>query len=838
MSQRVLVVDDSLTVRMDLAEAFEAAGLAATTCDSLAAARALLRANDIGLVVLDVMLPDGDGVDLLRELRAGGRASLPVVMLSTEAEVQDRIRGLATGADDYVGKPYDAPYLVARARELLGRTEPSDDQRPAVLVVDDSWTYREHLAEMLEAAGYRAILADSGRSGFAVLADRRPAAIIVDGVMPDMDGATLIRRVRLDAALRDLPCIMLTASEDPGTQLRALDAGADTFVRKDEVADVIIARLAAVMRGRSESRLPQLSSLAAPRRILAVDDSPADLVSLADTLRAEGYDVSLARSGEEAIDLLAVECPDCILMKRSMPGIGGEEACRRIKAASGLRDVPLILFADADDPVALLDALAGGADDYVTKSSGIEVLAARVRAQIRRKQLEDESRRYREELLGSELAASEERAARMLAQERAAMVDELERTVETRTRELEQSLVERRHAERLASVGMMAASIAHEINNPLAIVIANLELVSLALDSLRDCDATVAPSSGGESLASQLLDRLGTAADPLRDALEAAERVRTIVRDLRIFARSDGDSVTEAVDLHKVLESVFRMASNEVRHRAVLIRDFGDIPLVRGNESRLGQVFLNLVVNAAQAMPPGRATANEIDVSTRLEEGAVVVRVADTGVGIEASSLGRVFEPFFTTKPAGVGTGLGLAICKRIVMELGGAITVDSTLGVGTVFTVTLRSATAAVSAPPPPTEHRQRGTSRRGRVLVVDDEVSLCRTIGRVLSPDHDVTTVTSAREALAVISASPAFDVILSDVMMPDMTGIELHDTLSQTAPDQAARMVFMSGGAFSEEAARFLAQRPGRVIDKPFRPAALRAAVDTALERADAA
>ncbi len=824
----ILVVDDSLTVRMDLAEAFEASGLRAHPAASLAAARQAFETEDVRLVVLDVQLPDGDGIDFLGELRSTYGGELPVLMLSAEAEVKDRIRGLTTGANEYVGKPYDAMYVVAKARDLLGVTSATPDLQATILVIDDSDTYRHRLSEVLEGAGYRVLGAENGKAGLAMIADRRPNAVVVDGIMPDMDGATLIRRVRLDAALRALPCVLLTASEDAGAQLDALEAGADAFVRKEDDMDVILARIAAVVRRQGDRPMEPVTSLSGPRKILAVDDSPTYLNLLAETLRGEGYEVSLAHSGEEALDLLAVQPVDCILMDLVMPGMGGKEACVRIKAAAGVREIPLILLTAHDDRTAMLEGLSAGADDYISKSSEFEVLCARVLAQIRRKQFEDENRRYREELLGRELAATEERSARVLAEARAAMVDELERKIEERTRELEAATVERRHSERMASVGLLSASIAHEINNPLAVVIGNLELVMLALQD-----------GIGSDLARQLLDRLGTAEDPLRDALDAAERVRQIVRDLRIFARSDGGDVTQPVDLHKVIESTLRMASNEVRHRAQLVKAYGDIPLARGDESRLSQVLLNLIVNAAQAMPLGQVEGNEIRISTGLDEQArVYVDIADNGVGIPPDKLDKVFEPFFTTKAAGVGTGLGLAICHRIVSELGGTIGVTSEVGKGTVFRVTLQrsitdavaaAAPVAASAPPP----KPQG-GKRGRVLVVDDEASLCKTIERILEAEHEVIATTSARRAISQIEAGERFDVILSDVMMPEMTGMELFATLNRSTPDQAQRMIFMTGGAFSSDAARFLESAPNSTIEKPFRPSVLRTAVRSAFER----
>jgi two-component system, NtrC family, sensor kinase len=822
---------------MDLAEAFEAAGFDAVPCASLAEAREALATGKADLLVLDAQLPDGDGVDLLRELRDSQSRPLPVLMLSSEAEATGRTGGTSPAADAYIGKPYDAGDVVSKARELLAASRTGAAPEASILIIGDSETYRRRLAEILEAAGYHVLSASNGRAGLAILADRRPSAVIVDGVMPDMDGATLIRRVRLDAATRGLPCILLTASEDTGAQLRALEAGADAFVRKDDEMDVVLARLATVLRRQASHPVGPLTSLSGPRKILAVDDSETYLNEIAEALRHEGYEVLLARSGEEALDLLAVQPVDCILMDLMMPGIGGKEACARIKSAAGVRDIPLILLTAHDDRTAMLEGLSAGADDHISKSSEFEVLCARVLAQIRRKQFEDENRRYREELLEREIAAGEERSARVLAEARAAMVDELQRTIVERTRELEASIVGQRHAERMASVGMLSASIAHEINNPLAIVIGNLELVRLSLTDL--ASHRQGGNDSGDpsepSLGTQFLERVGSPDDPLRDALDAAERVRQIVRDLRIFSRSEEEGPRVPVDVRKVLESTFRMASNEVRHRARLVTSLADVPSVEGSESRLGQVFLNLIVNAAQAMPIGQVSDNEIRVSTSLDgKGSVLVEVADTGVGIPEEKLARVFDPFFTTKPAGVGTGLGLAICHRIVTELGGTIAVASVVGQGTTFRVSLPIAANIAgtqeSAPHVPTQVAASAASH-SRILVVDDEASLCRTIGRILSGRHDVTVATSAIEALTLIETGKRFDLILSDLMMPEMSGMDLHTRLVDIAPGQAACMIFMSGGAFSADAESFLDAQPFR-IEKPFLPSALLGIVDRAL------
>lgn len=217
MKPHVLIVDDSLTVRMDLGEAFELAGLPHTLCSTLAEARQAVSTRSFALIVLDVLLPDGDGIEFLRQLRNAPLTSdTPVMLLSSEIEVRDRVRGLNRGADDYVGKPYDQSYVVARARELLRKTEPRDDSpRPkTVLVIDDSPTFREELRSVLVSSGYEVLTAGTREEGLRAAVDARPAIIVVDGVLPGIDGSTVIRRIRSDAVLRSTPCILLTASEE------------------------------------------------------------------------------------------------------------------------------------------------------------------------------------------------------------------------------------------------------------------------------------------------------------------------------------------------------------------------------------------------------------------------------------------------------------------------------------------------------------------------------------------------------------------------------------------------------------------------------------------------
>ncbi len=261
-----------------------------------------------------------------------------------------------------------------------------------ILLIDDSVTFREALKDVLDGLGYRVLVAGTGEEGLRLAADQHPAAIIVDGQLPGIDGAAVIRRIRLDAALRRSPCLLLTGSEDNGAEVRVLDAGADAFVRKEENVAVILARLNAMLRSAGiQSAGPSTPSLVAPKKILAVDDSETYLQELAGALRADGYELVLARSGEEALDLLAVQQVDCLLLDVMMPGIGGLETCRRVKSAPAMRDIPVVMLTALEDRAAMIEGLSAGADDYVTKSSEFDLLRARVFAQIRRKQFSDEN---------------------------------------------------------------------------------------------------------------------------------------------------------------------------------------------------------------------------------------------------------------------------------------------------------------------------------------------------------------------------------------------------------------------------------------------------------------
>jgi PAS domain S-box-containing protein len=370
-------------------------------------------------------------------------------------------------------------------------------------------------------------------------------------------------------------------------------------------------------------------------------------------------------------------------------------------------------------------------------------------------------------------------------------------------------------AERMASIGTLAAGVAHEINNPLAYVLANVDFVSTELQAMK----TDLPANRAEEVRQALVE-----------ARHGAERVRRIVRDLKAFSRAE-DEKRELIDVRPLIESSINMAWNEIRHRARLVKDLAAVAPVLANPSRLGQVFLNVLINAAQAIPIGRAERNEIRIATRTDSiGRAVIQISDTGCGIPPQVMSRIFDPFFTTKPIGVGTGLGLSICQGIVSALEGEISVQSEVGKGTTLRIALPAARDV--APEPVPEPRAKQAASSARVLVIDDEPFICSVMRRALRSDFDVVAIQSAREGLKRIVAGEHFDVILCDLMMPDMTGMELHAELSALDESLARRMLFVTGGAFTAAAQDFLNREGILRVEKPIDVLSIRALIHNLL------
>jgi signal transduction histidine kinase len=494
-------------------------------------------------------------------------------------------------------------------------------------------------------------------------------------------------------------------------------------------------------------------------RVLVCEDNEDDYELLVLELRRSGYQPETIRV-QSALEVRTAlkQSWDIVFSDWSMPSFTAPEALEIVRE-TGV-DIPFVIVSGTVGEEAAVEALRRGAHDFLVKGR-----LTRLPVVIEREMREASRRRER-------------------------------------GRMQEQLMI----SDRMASVGVLAAGVAHEINNPLAAVIANLDL------AISDLEGVEISQDVREELA---------------DARAAAERVRHIVRDLRIFSRTEEEH-RGPVDVQAVMESTIRMASNEIRHRARLVKEFHPVGTIDASEARIGQVFLNLLVNAAQALPEGRADQNEIRVRIDRDPSQIRISISDTGPGIDPSAMARLFTPFYTTKPAGIGTGLGLSICHRLVTSFGGRIEVANNPDRGATFTVFLpfgESDSAETETRPLPLMH----AVRRGRVLIVDDEPMVGRAVQRAIGGDHDTVYVPRGREALALIEAGQRFDVIVCDLMMPEMTGMDFHAELARVAPAQAAAIVFLTGGAFTPNSQQFLDAIENERIEKPFQASYLRAVIN---------
>lgn len=382
------------------------------------------------------------------------------------------------------------------------------------------------------------------------------------------------------------------------------------------------------------------------------------------------------------------------------------------------------------------------------------------------------------------------------------------------------------HVDRMVAIGTLAAGVGHEINNPLAYVMTNLSHVSEELGRIRD-ECLECASGGRASGGTPLTRRVNELHTAVREAKDGTKRVRTIVRDLKVLARNEEDDRVPT-DLAEILETAVNMTRNEIRHRATLVQAIEELPTVLANPGRLAQVFVNLLMNAAQAIPEGHQLDNRVELSATSDGDRVVVSVRDTGEGIPLEIQNRLYDPFFTTKPMGRGTGLGLSITRQIVESVGGQVSVQSVVGEGTVFRVTLPAAPTRRPLRSAPPLSKLGLSQRRARVLIVDDEELVCRSLSRTLGREHDVVTCLDAREALGRIVGGERYDLILCDLMMPEMTGMELHEALQAHDPGVAREVIFFTGGAFTPGAKHFVEEVENLCLEKPVDIAALRALV----------
>jgi signal transduction histidine kinase len=492
-------------------------------------------------------------------------------------------------------------------------------------------------------------------------------------------------------------------------------------------------------------------------KILVVEDDDDLRETVVSLLEGQGYRPVGAANGLRALELLRKDPPPAlILLDLMMPEMDGWQFRIEQKKDPSLAVIPvLVLSADDSAQAAAIDA-----SRYIPKPVDFDRLLAGIRDTIR----ESQSKRHA-------------------------------------------------LAERMVSLGALAAGVAHEVNNPLAYVLGNVDYM------MERATLMFNPSA------------LDEARGLLGEIHHGVERIRAVMKQISAFSTLDEQPPTRT-DLHEVLEGALRMVHNQIRHRARLVREYGSVPPILAVPGRLGQVFTNLLMNASQAIGEGKPEDNQVRIRTYSRGGQAVIEVSDTGTGISPDVLGRIFEPFFTTREPGTGTGLGLSICYGIVRMHGGQITVTSQVGKGSTFKVELpgaihmpaESGVLRVSKPP---------NLRRARILIVDDELPVARALARLLVQDHEVDLAITGEQALERMFQS-TYDLVLCDLMMPTMSGMDVYDTLRRSTPGYEDRLVFMTGGAFTESAQDFMSRVPNLFLTKPISRARLEELIVRRLER----
>ncbi len=380
-------------------------------------------------------------------------------------------------------------------------------------------------------------------------------------------------------------------------------------------------------------------------------------------------------------------------------------------------------------------------------------------------------------------------------------------------------------ADRVAALGTLAAGAAHRINAPLTSVTIHIEHV------LRELRIVL---SQGVPLADdpEALGRLSGLLEPLVEALDGTARIREVARNLLIFSRGTIEPRT-LVNVRSVVESSIQMALHEIEPRARLVRELAEVPPIEADEAQLGLAFFNLIVNAAQAIPEGDARGHQVRVATYTDQtGGAVVEIGDTGVGIPPEVLPRVFDPFFTSRGGAEAAGLGLSISMGTLKALGGNLVVSSEPGGPTVFRATMPAAKGWRGGQSP--VHGEGAGHGRPRVLVVDDQQYLAEALERALATLADVESTTDAGVVVERLGSGERWDVILCDLSMPEMSGMELYREALRVAPDAAASVVFMAAGAFTPKARAFLESVGNPCLEKPLDMAKLRSLVTRARPR----
>ncbi len=546
-----------------------------------------------------------------------------------------------------------------------------------------------------------------------------------------------------------------------------------------------------------------------PGRVLLIDDSPIVLETVGSLMEEWGHTVVTAERADQGLEALDKAPFDVVVADVNMPGMDGLELLAAVRARS--TDIPVVMLSSATETRIVLRAIHDGAFDYVNKDDGLEPLGSAVRRALDHARLVQENRRLIDEQRRMNLWLENK------VRERTLELEELNRHLSAERSELARALGALREtqsqliqAEKMATIGLFTAGIAHEINNPLAFLLPDFEHLEQWVSAYRS------GQDPQEVMTSDDLEQL------LKDCRHGLQRIGRIVKQISVFAHQSPHDLAK-VDLAAVVGVVFRMLDKETqRIRAGLGSKVAEAVSVRGNADQLQQVLFNLTLNALQGLDPGRSDST-VEIEARAHGADVVISVSDNGRGIPTRNLERVFEPFFTTKRVGEGTGLGLSICRRLVQRMGGRLELTSREGVGTTAYLVLpawEAAAESLEADPLAEALAQapEDPHRRLLVAVVDDEPALLQAMRRMLSDDHEVVTFAEAIEAKEWLLYGPRPDLVLCDIMMPVLSGIDLFNEVTRMHPSLASRFVLVTGAAQGPEVDALLKKPEVRVVEKP--------------------
>ncbi|WP_244636001.1 response regulator [Chthonobacter albigriseus] len=562
-----------------------------------------------------------------------------------------------------------------------------------LLVVEDSPTQAVKLRLSLERYGYSVDTAPTAEAAIESINARIPDLVIADYHLPGMNGDGLARQIRMNVRTRTLPVLMLTEVGERDFERRGLESGADAYVLKSAPEDLLLLRIRALLRrgpsGGEHADSERARGEFRTASLLVACDPGERSEAIGEAFAHEAYSIAVVHTPEDALAAMSgAHAADCVIVDLRATRFDGWALLAGLDTlrngmTGAQRDASafLLVALSADEPAAgnqIAAAYAAGADDAIPEAAETDVLGLRLRALVRRKLFEDDNRRIEIELRDRRLALQQAQAEAAEAEAKAALAGKLafaNSELETANRRLRETQGQLVHAAKMASLGELVAGIAHEINNPLAFILAHHGTVQRLVKAAA---AEVGPTTtaGG---------KLAKASDRLTAMTVGLQRIQDLVLNLRKFSRLDEGAFGD-VEVAPSIETVLTLLSHKIGEGITILRDFQGAPRLRCSASLLNQVVMNIVSNAADAV----GAEGTIAIATRSDADTYEISIDDSGEGVPEEMRDRIFEPFFTSKPVGSGTGLGLAISYSVVLAHKGEITVgESRLG-GARFVITV----------------------------------------------------------------------------------------------------------------------------------------------------